>query len=129
MLSQFRGGVRRWMLRRRARMISVTPAKGRSLPGVIGAGGERMGTGILLVFLCLSLHTPLGTAQGLDAAALLKPATDSWPSYNGDYSGKRYSTLDQINAGNINSLTLAWAFNTRGPVLKSTPLEVNGILY
>src|SRR5258707_798911 len=129
MLSQFCGGVTHWMLRRLARTISATPAKSRSLLGVIGAGGEGMRTGILLLLLCLSLHAPLGTAQGLDAAALLKPATDTWPSYNGDYSGKRYSTLDQINAGNINSLTLAWAFNTRGPVLKSTPLEVNGILY
>jgi alcohol dehydrogenase (cytochrome c) len=60
---------------------------------------------------------------------LLKPATDTWPTYNGDYSGARYSTLDQINAGNVNSLTLAWAFRTHGAVLKSTPLEVNGILY
>ncbi len=77
----------------------------------------------------LSVQAPFATAQGLDAAALLKPATDTWPTYNGDYSGKRYSTLNQINAGNINSLTLAWAFNTHTTVIKSTPLEVNGILY
>jgi acido-empty-quinoprotein group A len=68
-------------------------------------------------------------AQELDPAALLKPATDTWPTYNGDYSGMRYSTLDQINAGNVGSLTLAWAFRASGSVLKSTPLEVNGILY
>jgi len=79
--------------------------------------------------LCLSWLAPLATAQELDAGALLKPATDTWPSYNGDYSGRRFSTLDQINAGNVNSLTLAWAFNTRGSALKATPLEVNGILY
>ena len=66
-------------------------------------------------------------AQELDPAALLKPATDTWPTYNGDYSGMRYSTLDQINAGNVGSLTLAWAFRASGSVLKSTPLEVNGI--
>jgi len=78
----------------------------------------------------LALGTQIPTAaQGLDAAALLKPATDTWPTYNGDYSGARYSTLDQINAKNIASLTLAWAFRTHGNVLKSTPLEVNGILY
>ena len=34
-------------------------------------------------------------AQGLDAAALLKPPTDAWPTYNGDYSGRRYSPLSQ----------------------------------
>jgi alcohol dehydrogenase (cytochrome c) len=68
-------------------------------------------------------------AQGLDPAALLKPPTDTWPTYNGDYSGARYSKLDQINASNVGSLTLAWAFPARGSNLKSTPLEVNGILY
>ena len=68
-------------------------------------------------------------SQGLDPAALLKPPTDTWPTYNGDYSGIRYSTLDQINAGNVGSLTLAWAYRTTGNRLKSTPLQVNGILY
>ncbi len=84
---------------------------------------------ILLVILALSARMPIAAAQGLDATALLKPATDTWPTYNGDYSGARYSTLDQISAKNIDSLTLAWAFRTHGHVLKSTPLEVNGILY
>ncbi len=81
------------------------------------------------LLLALALVPTFAAAQGLDPAALLKPATDTWPTYNGDYSGARYSTLDQINAGNVNSLTLAWVFRTHGSVLKSTPLEVNGILY
>jgi acido-empty-quinoprotein group A len=86
---------------------------------------------ILLALLCFAAgpFAPHSRAQGLDPAALLKPATDTWPTYNGDYSGRRYSTLDQINASNINSLTVAWAFRARGHSIKSTPLEVNGILY
>jgi alcohol dehydrogenase (cytochrome c) len=68
-------------------------------------------------------------AQGLDPELLLQPPTNAWPSYNGDYSGRRYSTLSRINRQNVNTLTLAWAFQTRGAALKSTPLEVNGILY
>ena len=83
---------------------------------------------LLLVFF-LVLCAPFVVAQGLDPAALLKPATDTWPTYNGDYSGRRFSPLDQINAGNIGSLTLAWAFPVRVAAIKSTPLEVNGILY
>ena len=76
-----------------------------------------------------SLFAPRAFAQALDAAALLKPPTDTWPTYNGDYSGRRFSTLDQINSGNVQNLTLAWAFRTPAHTLKSTPLEVNGILY
>src|SRR5207247_2961035 len=68
-------------------------------------------------------------AQGLDPAALLKPPTNTWPSYNGDYTGRRYSTLSQINQSNAGSLAMAWAFQTHQQAIKSTPLVVNGILY
>jgi len=81
------------------------------------------------LFALILLASASLVAQGLDPAALLKPPTDTWPTYNGDYSGRRYSTLSRINAANVGSLTLAWAFQTHGAALKSTPLEVNGILY
>ena len=65
--------------------------------------GNRVAVVIFLLF-ALGLHVRLVAAQGLDPAALLRPATDAWPTYNGDYSGRRFSTLDQINAGNVGSL-------------------------
>jgi alcohol dehydrogenase (cytochrome c) len=46
--------------------------------------------------------------RGLDPAKLLKPLGEEWPTYNGDYSGKRYSSLTQINRLNVKNLTLAW---------------------
>src|SRR5438445_3273055 len=46
--------------------------------------------------------------QGLDPALLTKPATDSWPTYAGDYSQRRYSTLTQIDTTNVRHLSLAW---------------------
>src|ERR1700741_1828107 len=87
------------------------------------------GISLSLFMVAASFCVSRSSAQGLDPAALLKPATDTWPTYNGDYSGRRFSTLDQINAGNVASLTLAWVFHPEGPGIKSTPLEVNGILY
>jgi alcohol dehydrogenase (cytochrome c) len=89
----------------------------------------------------------------LDPAVLLKPPTDSWPTYHGDYSGRRYSTLTQINADNVKSLALAWVYRLNTslalahiggegpdvppaaangfgpPTIKSTPLMVGGVLY
>jgi alcohol dehydrogenase (cytochrome c) len=53
-------------------------------------------------------------AQGLDPALLLKPLGDSWPTYSGDYSGKRYSSLKQINQTNVKNLTLAWTARVTG---------------
>src|SRR5580692_83507 len=90
---------------------------------------NRVMVASLAVLFALALRPSLAGAQGLEPAALLKPPTDTWPTYNGDYSGARFSTLDQINAGNIDSLTLAWVFQTQGTTIKSTPLEVHGILY
>jgi len=89
---------------------------------------DRIGV-VLFLFVALGLHAPRTAAQELDPAAMLKPAMDTWPTYNGDYSGKRFSPLDQINASNVGSLTLAWVFHPHAPTIKSTPLEVNGVLY
>ncbi len=84
---------------------------------------------LLLATLCATLAI---RAQGLDSKTLLHPPADSWPTYNGDYSGKRFSSLRQINRTNVGMLTMAWAFQTdvnTGPGLKSTPLLVGGTLY
>ena len=91
-----------------------------------------------LAALLLACLPALLVSQLLNPRKLLEPATNTWPTYNGDYSGRRYSTLDQINAANIDSLTLSWMFritnvtSQRGvgaPEIKSTPLMVNGVLY
>ena len=89
------------------------------------------------ILACLSLALPIVLrGQMLDPGKLTQPPTDTWPTYNGDYSGRRFSTLDKINSGNVHALGMAWIFRTniaeqRGaPVqIKSTPLQVNGILY
>ncbi len=70
------------------------------------------------------------SAQNLSAAQLVDPPTDSWPGYHGDYSGKRHSSLTEINPANVGKLGLAWAFQTgQFMAIKSTPLLVDGILY
>ena len=63
----------------------------------------------LLLATSLCLLPATGRAQMLDPSLLMKPLGDSWPTYNGDYSGKRYSSLTQINQSNVKNLTLAWA--------------------
>jgi alcohol dehydrogenase (cytochrome c) len=45
---------------------------------------------------------------GLDPAAVLKPLSDSWPTYSGDMTGRRYSALTQVNQTTVKNLTLAW---------------------
>src|SRR4029453_10989262 len=64
----------------------------------------------LLIAVALAASPVVLRAQGrgLDPAKLLKPLADEWPTYNGDYSGKRYSLLKQINQLTVKNLTLAW---------------------
>ena len=86
-------------------------------------------TRALFVLLCAAVAA---NAQGLDPNTILHPPKDSWPTFNGDYSGKRFSSLQQINKDNVGLLGMAWAFQTdvnTGPGLKSTPLLVDGTLY
>ena len=68
-------------------------------------------------------------AQNSTLTDSIPSVTGSWPTFNGDYSGRRFSPLTQINQTNVHSLKLAWAFQTHAAALKSTPLEIDGILY
>lgn len=70
------------------------------------------------------------TGGGLESATLLAPPPDSWPTYHGEYSGKRHSRLSEITPENVHQLTLAWTFQTGLPdSIKATPIVVNGIAY
>jgi len=61
---------------------------------------------VMAVLLCVSPFAAAG--QGLDPALMARPATDAWPTYAGDYSQKRYSTLKQITQANVKDLALQW---------------------
>ena len=51
-----------------------------------------------------------GRHVGLDPEAIGKPPVTSWPTFNGDYTGQRYSTLTQIGPGNVDRLAERWVF-------------------
>ena len=54
----------------------------------------------------------------------------NWLMYSGDYAGRRYSTLDQINTKNAASLVPKWAYQTMaGGKFETTSLVVDGVLY
>ena len=92
-----------------------------------------MKTGFLLaagVLIVIVIAQGSVVAQDVNAAMLLHPSADSWPTYHGDYSGKRHSSLTQITPQNVKTLSLAWAFQTeQTATIKSSPLLVDGILY
>src|SRR5207248_3840821 len=65
----------------------------------------------LCIRTVLGAVSAVAAAQTLDPSALLKPlgTADGWLTYSGDYSGKRYSALKQLNPSNVKNLALAWS--------------------
>ncbi len=61
---------------------------------------------------------------------LAAPPKQNWPSYNGDYSGRRYTALDQITPGNVHQLRARWVFHSsNSDSMEVTPVVVNGVMY
>lgn len=63
----------------------------------------------LLLLALLATTSPLfGQSLALGPSDLVKPLSADWTSYSGDYSGKRYSLLKNVNVNNVKNLSLAW---------------------
>ena len=61
---------------------------------------------------------------------LARPVGENWTSYNGDYTGRRYSSLRDINSGNVAHLQAAWVFHPgNSERLEVTPVVIHGIMY
>jgi len=82
-----------------------------------------------LFLLLLAQVTAMAPAQ-VSYQDLLHPDPKDWLTYSGDYSGRRYSLLNQINNKNIASLAAEWIYAVPGANrLLVTPLVVNGVMY
>lgn len=62
-------------------------------------------------------------------------AQSDWPNTGNDKGATRYSTLRQINRGNVKNLKVAWTYNTgdaepdKKTTIECTPIVVNGVMY
>jgi alcohol dehydrogenase (cytochrome c) len=64
------------------------------------------------------------------AQLLAKPVAANWLSYNGDYTGRRFSGLDQINVNNVKNLQAKWVFHApNSDSLEVTPVVVDGMMF
>ena len=72
----------------------------------------------LLVAACTSPKVPA-----------VKPAGDDWPGFGGTAGEQRFSGLDQIDAGNVARLGLAWSFDLPRGNSVSAPVAAGGVIY
>jgi alcohol dehydrogenase (cytochrome c) len=61
---------------------------------------------------------------------LANPIGENWPSYNGDYTGRRYSILHEVSTSNVAQLRAQWVFHApNSSSLEVTPVVVDGIMF
>ena len=71
----------------------------------------------------------------LFASPVFAQTSADWPAVGGDRGCTRYSTLDQIHAGNVAQLEEAWTWHTgelnesRKAVIECTPIVIDGVMY
>jgi len=112
-----------------SRSFAGAKEKKKRRPAPLGMAVARMWRVILLA--SAAAFAPLAAAQ-VTSQRLLDSAKEpqNWLMYSGDYAGRRYSTLDQINTANAPSLVAKWAYQTMGTgKYESTSLVVDGVLY
>ncbi len=72
---------------------------------------------------------PATSPNGIDFAALLHPKPGDWLTYNGNLDANRFSSLREIDKGNVGQLGLRWIFPIPHFGLEATPLVADGVMY
>jgi glucose dehydrogenase len=90
------------------------------------------------IFLCCSavLAAPEKRAtisaviDVLSEQLLVQPPGANWLSYNGDYTGRRFSSLSEITPADVTNLRAEWILHARDAnELEVTPVVVDGIMF
>jgi alcohol dehydrogenase (cytochrome c) len=78
-------------------------------------------------------HAAIDSKTSIDikpAELAAAPPEANWLSYNGDYTGRRYSRLSQLTAQNVGRLQAQWVFHSpNSSNLEATPLVAGGLLF
>ena len=99
-------------------------------------GMQRFTIGFSLLLLAVPFAQHPGTTSltaRLDVAPsqlLVTPVDHNWSSYNGDYTGRRYSALREIDKSNVSELRAQWVFHVANSNhLEVTPVVVDGMMF
>jgi len=58
------------------------------------------------------------------------PVGANWLSYNGDYTGRRFSSLEQITRKNVEQLRAQWVFHvSNSNSMEVTPVVLDGLMF
>ncbi|KGF65175.1 membrane-bound PQQ-dependent dehydrogenase, glucose/quinate/shikimate family [Pseudomonas lutea] len=97
---------------------------------------------MMLIVLAVMFYDPYPVAGKIEnpvATRSSDEAGNDWVAYGGTSNGQRFSSLDQINTGNVKKLSVAWEYHTGDLrdaakdageyTFEATPLKVNNRVY
>src|ERR1700731_3326142 len=87
--------------------VEVLRTPSSDIPRIIGSWGCVVLLSI--AFVCIAPVRGQVTPQRLLDSA---KEPQNWLTYSGDYAGRRFSELNQINTANAHSLAPKWAYQT-----------------
>ena len=83
----------------------------------------------LLAALALAASLASCDRAAAPAEATAESGPDNWPSWGRTEGEQHYSPLDEIHAGNVARLGLAWHYDLPSENTLTTPLAVGGKLF
>src|SRR5215470_588174 len=126
----------------RNRLRGTVAASGAILPRMRRRARRACGVAAAMALAALTLRAGAQQIPGPSPGAAAALARGEWPTYAGTYASAKYSPLDQINAGNVASLAIAWRWMSADRAVRAanpgidpssthqgTPIMVGGVLY
>jgi alcohol dehydrogenase (cytochrome c) len=72
----------------------------------------------------------VSTSIDVTPQAMLGKAAENWLSYHGDYTGQRFTRLNQITPSNVSNLKTQWVFHVRDVSdMEVTPVVSGGVMF
>ncbi len=118
-------------------LAAIVKAGVKGMPAFSGSLNDEEITAVVTYVRSLAPMAVGKTIQSANVVVNVKPADllavpvgANWVSYNGDYTGRRYSSLSRITTVNVDQLRAQWIFHAANSnLLECTPVVVDGIMF
>ncbi len=104
-------------------------AAGAAAGGAAGGGRAGGGRGAAATPRGLTVAGTVKNYTPLTDAMMKNPDPSDWVILRHDYHANNYSTLNQINAGNVKDLQLQWVWAMPDGTNQNAPLVHNGVMF
>lgn len=118
-------------------LAAIVKAGVKGMPAFSGSLNDEEITAVVTYVRSLAPMAVGKTIQSANVVVNVKPADllavpvgANWVSYNGDYTGRRYSSLSRITTVNVDQLRAQWIFHAANSnLLECTPVVMDGIMF